>query len=233
MSIAAILNEKLSAFQLDGGTLSKFQAYATLLAEYNKRFNLTAIENDEDVAVKHFLDSMMGLDLLPEEGTLLDIGSGAGFPGLVIAIARPSLSVTLMDSNGKKAGFLQTAIRELDVKNASVTEMRAEVAARDKTLRESFDVATARAVAPLNELLEYALPLIKKGGAFVAYKGKGAEAETENAKNAARTLFAKEDMKKTCLLDGKYERTIVRYIKYDKTDILYPRENKRIKSNPL
>lgn len=178
--------------ELDALALERFAAYLAFLAEQNKRQNLTAITEPEEAARKHFLDSLLLLPWLePAPGSsLLDVGAGAGFPGVPVAIARPDMPVTLLESNGKKARFLRELVGILTMSNIDVICARAEDAARNPALREAFDVVAARGVASLPVLCELCLPFAKAGGRFAAMKGNPAAAREElyAAKGAARLL---------------------------------------------
>jgi 16S rRNA (guanine527-N7)-methyltransferase len=155
---------------------AKFYTYMELLKEWNTRINLTAITEDEEIKLKHFQDS---LSILPyiEGGTLVDVGTGAGFPGLPIAIERPDVFVTLVDSLEKRVKFLQCVVDTLGLPNVKCVHARAEDFGRDPEYREQFDYAAARAVASMPVLLEYCLPLLKNGGRFLAMKGANASEE--------------------------------------------------------
>lgn len=185
-------------YRLSPRQLEQFQTYFELLIEWNARMNLTAITDYADVQVKHFLDSVAALPIMAEEvdagdGTglnlhLVDVGSGAGFPGIPLKILAPHLRLTLMDGTGKKVQFLRTVVQELGLTHAQVVQGRAEELARQPAYRGQFDLVTARAVAPLNTLLEYLLPLARRGGLVVAYKGGSAAQEFMEARNAMETL---------------------------------------------
>ena len=163
----------------------KFDKYAELLKDWNTRINLTAITDDEEIRVKHFQDSLSILPYL-KEGTLVDVGTGAGFPGLPVAIERPDIQVTLVDSLDKRVKFLQCVVDTLELKNVKCIHARAEDFGRDPEYRESFDYVTARAVASMPVLLEYCLPLLKNKGQFVAMKA--ANADQENFDSALKIL---------------------------------------------
>ena len=167
----------------------RFALYCTQLQEWNQRMNLTAITDDEGVAEKHFADSLLPLTMvqLPIGASLVDVGSGAGFPGLPMALARPDLRVTFLDSLQKRLTFLAQLTQMLGVP-AAMLHARAEDAGQDKAYREQFDVATARAVANLNALAEYCLPLVKVGGLFLALKGAAGEEELAAAQGAITKL---------------------------------------------
>lgn len=156
--------------------------YGDLLLDWNQRMNLTAITQPEEVAVKHFLDSALLLahcGALPESLSLIDVGTGAGFPGLVLAVLKPEWSITLLDSLQKRVHFLETVCSELELANVTCIHSRAEEGGQNPSLREQFDVATARAVANLPLLCEYCLPFVKVGGWFLPMKGTDPQAEGE------------------------------------------------------
>ncbi len=166
----------------------QFEKYRELLKDWNSRINLTAITDDKEIEIKHFQDSLTILPYL-KEGTLADIGTGAGFPGLPVAIARPDMSVTLVDSLDKRVKFLQCVVDTLELKNVKCVHARAEDFGRDQEFREKFDYVTARAVASMPVLLEYCLPLLKNKGQFIAMKG--ANADEEKFDTALKTLGGK------------------------------------------
>ena len=168
--------------------LCQFQRYYELLVEWNEKMNLTAITDPEGIAVKHFLDCLAYLKRanIPEGAKVADVGTGAGFPGVVLKIARPDIKLVLIDSLQKRLNFLDTVLNEIGVK-ATLVHARAEDAGHDKTLRESFDVVTARAVANLAVLSEYCIPLVKVGGVFAPMKTAEVAEELEGAKAAAKS----------------------------------------------
>lgn len=175
--------------ELNAEQLDQFSRYADLLIEWNARFNLTSIVDPRDIVIKHFLDSLSVLKALPLKARrLIDVGAGAGLPGLPIKIARPDVTVVLVEATRKKCEFLAAAIKDLKVYNVFVVNARAEDAGRDSHHRESYDVALARAVADLPVLAEYLLPLVKVGGVAVAQKSKGVEDEIERADTAILLL---------------------------------------------
>jgi len=174
---------KLSAKQLE-----QFSVLAQELLETNKITNLTAIRDIDSVYLKHFLDSLTLIKALPEKTkTLIDIGSGAGFPGLPIAIVRPDIEVTMVESTGKKAAFIKKMIEVLNLKRVHIEYVRAETLAKETKFKEKFDVATARAVAFLPKLLEYCTPLIHEDGLFIAMKNVN-ETELEETKSKLKVF---------------------------------------------
>lgn len=172
--------------------IDMFLRHWQLLSDANQRFNLTAIEDENEAAEKHYLDSLLALPLLERLAAsgaqLADLGSGGGFPGLPLAICRPDINFTLIEATGKKCDFLEHCASELGLNNVTVLKLRAEEAGREPDLRQSFDIVTARALAPLNVLLEYGLPLLKVGGRLLAYKGANVRQELEEAAHALAEL---------------------------------------------
>lgn len=218
---------------LTGPMLSRFEQYCDLLLDWNQRMNLTAIKEPDAVAVRHFADSLTLLSCCPvkENASVIDVGTGAGFPGAALAIARPDLKLTLLDSLNKRLIFLNELTARLDIR-AETVHARAEEAGRGP-LREQFDLATARAVAPLNLLSEYCLPFVKVGGSFAAMKGPDVEEELDGAAKALELLGGK--VEKICpftLSDGS-GRTIVLIKKISHTPAKYPRHGAKITKSPL
>ena len=212
--------------------LAALDKYADLLVETNKHLNLTAITTPEGIEDRHFVDSLL-LAAQPEvAGRMVDVGTGAGFPGIVAKIYKPDLELTLMEPTGKRVEFLRTVCGELGLSQVEFAKERAEEAAR-KVWREVFDVASARAVAALPVLCEYCLPLVKVGGVFIAMKGPDADAETEAARNALHKLGGKlEEVRAFTLPDGS-TRNLVIIRKISQTPTVYPRNGGKIAKKPL
>ena len=162
------------------GEYQPFARYCQLLQEWNQRMNLTAITDDQGVAEKHFLDSLLPLTLweLPREARLIDVGTGAGFPAVPIKLLRPDIQITLLDSLQKRLTFLEEVCSQLGIQ-AELLHARAEDAGRDPARRERYDIATSRAVAGMDLLAEYCLPLVRPGGVLLALKGSGGAAEAQ------------------------------------------------------
>lgn len=215
----------------------KFDRYAELLVEWNEKMNLTAITDPVGIAVKHFADSLSALPLLPEKQGIkvIDVGTGAGFPGIPLAIARPDIRLTLLDSLNKRLLFLSEVCTQLGIP-AQTVHARAEDGARDKTLREAFDVATARAVATLPVLAEYCLPYVKVKGQFIAMKGPESDAECEAALRAVSLLGGGVPERHALQLaapDETLERRLFVIPKVKSTPIAYPRPTAKIKKGAL
>ena len=215
--------------------LEQLQIYYELLVDWNKKMNLTAITEPSDVAVKHFADSLTAFNYLdlPENAKVIDVGTGAGFPGMVMKIARPDLQITLLDSLQTRLTFLDKVLCELGL-SAELIHGRAEDSAQYIDLRETFDLAVSRAVARLNVLSEYCLPFVRLSGSFVAMKGPEASEEINSAKRAIRILGGKiSGVKEFELPMNGGGRTIVMIEKNTPTPDKYPRSSSKIKSNPL
>ena len=223
---------------LTGGRIDALTAFAVRLVETNEKFNLTAIKTPEEIVLKHFADSAALVSRLPERGTVLDVGCGAGFPSVVLAILRPALSVTALDATEKKVGFVRDAAAALGLSNLTATVGRAEtLAAPGSPYRESFDVVTARAVAALPVLSELCLPFVSVGGVFLAMKGQAAEREAEEASRAIPMLGGKlRGIVTDVLSDGGAEpirHAVLTIDKIRKTPSEYPRSFARILKKPL
>ena len=213
----------------------QFQKYFELLAEWNEKMNLTAITDESGVALKHFADSLSLLNFvdIPQNSSLADVGTGAGFPGVVLKIARPDIKLTLIDSLNKRLVFLGEVCAQLGIE-AELIHSRAENGARDEKLRESFDFAVSRAVARMNVLSECCLPYVKVGGAFCAMKGAQANEEFKESLNAINTLGGKLENKYFFELpENGGERAIAVVRKVKNTPQKYPRQSGKIKAKAL
>ncbi len=220
-------------WETDGEVLRKCGVYYDLLIDWNARMNLTRIEDAKDAAEKHFADSLLPLcfGLLPEGASAIDVGTGAGFPGVVLAIVRPDLRMTLLDSLQKRLGFLRELCDAVGVQ-ADFVHARAEDGGRDPALRGRFDLALSRALAPAPVLMELVLPFLKRGGSALCYKGGGAKEEFEGAKKALLRLNGKLDAirEKSCAWG---ERSIVVVKQADLVPKAYPRRAGMPSKDPL
>lgn len=206
-----------------------FDRYAEMLTERNEKVNLTAITDPDEIRVKHFTDSLAAIDLIKTGAAVLDIGSGAGFPGIPLKIARDDISVTLLDSVNKKVAFMNDVIADLGLKNIEAVHARIE----DFPHKGEFDVAVSRAVAELTTLAEYALPFVKVGGTFVAYKSEKAEAEAAAAGNAVALLGGRlREIREVNVAPGLTRRLIV-VDKIAPTPPKYPRGKNLPRLKPL
>lgn len=237
MNIKDIIKSATADFKitLNNTQLEQLEKYYQLLIEWNEKINLTAITDEQGVAVKHFADSLSLFNWvdIPENSTVIDVGTGAGFPGIVLKIARPDIQLTLLDSLQKRLNFIDTVLSELGI-NAKLIHSRAEDGGQDIDLRESYDFVVSRAVARLNVLAEYCLPYARIGGYFVALKGPDAENEIADGKRAVQILGGK--IKKAHLFSLPFdggERTILEIEKISPTPDKYPRTNGKIKSKSL
>lgn len=229
------LKSRIEDFGLDSNVSVDLNIYRDLMLEWNKKINLTAITEEKEVDIKHFLDSLslFKTKYLEGEKTLIDIGTGAGFPGIVLKIYNKDLKITLLDSLNKRIKFLNEVIDELKLDKIETVHGRAEELGRNKDFREKYDIATSRAVANLSTLLEYDLPFVKVGGYFIAMKGPEYKAELEKADNAIKKLGGelKEVIEVELPMDIKHYLIIIK--KISPTDKTYPRAGGKPKSKPL
>lgn len=212
----------------------KFETYAKLLSEWNEKINLTAITEDTEVAVKHFIDSITLLKYadIKENASVIDIGTGAGFPGIPLKIMRDDINLTLLDSLNKRLVFLDEVCNTIDIK-AQTVHSRAEEGGQNPKFREKYDVAVSRAVANLPALCEYCMPYVKVGGVFVSMKGSDGENELESAKNAIAILGGKTESCETLTLPDGSTRTIITIRKIQPIPQKYPRRSVKINKQPL
>lgn len=203
----------------------KFYLYTNMLLEWNEKINLTAITERDEIIQKHFIDSLTINKYVNENASVIDVGTGAGFPGIPLKIVRDDINVTLLDALNKRINFLNEIIEQNELTNIETIHARAEEAGKNKNLRESFDIATSRAVAPLNILVEYLLPLVKIGGKCICMKGSNAKEEIENSKNAINILGGKiEKIEELELPNSDIKRTIIVIKKEKSTPSKYPRK---------
>jgi len=216
----------LSGLSLEEGALKKLSLYREMLLDWNTRMDLTSVSDAETVQ-RHFLDSLLPLSfpgLIPEKGRLIDVGTGAGFPGMPLAIACPGLEVTLLEAQGKRCRFLEAVQSALELTNVQVIQERAEVLGRAEGHREGYDRAVARAVAPLNVLCEYLLPFVRTGGLALCWKGPAVFEEMEDGKSAALQVGGSvEEPIETALEERRH--VVVPIRKMEKTLPQFPRKN--------
>lgn len=230
------IKDSCAAFnlELDAQATERLQIYANLLIEWNEKINLTAITQPDEVVFKHFYDCMLffkNVDV-PKNSSLIDVGTGAGFPGLVLKAVRPDIELTLLDSLNKRIIFLNDVLEKTGL-TAKTVHGRAEEKGQKADFREKYDFSTARAVAPMNVLYEYCLPFVKKDGSFVALKGPSAEDELDLAKNALRILGGSKPVIFTETLTGEEIRKIIITKKISQTPTKYPRISAKISKQPL
>lgn len=220
---------------IDEKIAERLNKYGNLLLEWNEKINLTAITEPEAVLYKHFYDCILFLKVcrLEKGSSIIDVGTGAGFPGMVLKIVRPDLKVTLLDSLNKRLVFLNEVINELGLEGIETVHMRAEDAGKSKIHRENYDVATARAVASLPVLLEYCTPLVKKDGIFLSMKGPSAREELSLCENAIKVLNLSEPNIICETLTGDEQRAFITFKKLSQTPPKYPRKPSDISKQPL
>lgn len=208
---------------LEEKQIENFYKYMNLLIEWNEKMNLTAITEPNEVILKHFIDSLTISKLVEKGERVIDVGTGAGFPGIPLSIVN-NKDITLLDSLNKRITFLEEVITTLELKNIKAVHARVEEFAKNKKEREMYDIATSRAVAPLNVLLEYLLPLVKVGGKCICMKGSNTE-EIDEAKNALKILGGEiEKIEKITLPESDITRNIIIVKKVKETPLRYPRK---------
>lgn len=214
----------------------QFIKYMRLVQEWNEKINLTAITEDEEFIKKHFVDCIKAFKskAIAEAHTIIDVGTGAGFPGIPIAIMHPTAKITLLDSLNKRINYLNIVVRELGLKNVTTIHSRAEDGARKQELREKFDVATSRAVANMAVLSEFCMPYVRKGGYFVALKGPSIDEELKNAGNAIKTLGGElKGIIEVSIEETDLKHNIVEVEKIKPCPKTYPRKAGTITKKPL
>ena len=231
-----LLYNTIKPFEInvDEDAFSRLDTFAEMLIETNKSFNLTAIKEPDDVTVKHFADclSIFKYVDIPENAKIIDVGTGAGFPGLVLKLYRPDIQMTFLDSTKKRLGFIENVLNECGIKG-DILHMRAEEAAQLSKYREKYDFATARAVAALPVLSEYCLPFVKVGGSFVSMKSAESNEEISEAKKAINVLGGKIEEDILFNLVENMPRRIIRIKKNSQTPTKYPRPSAQISKKPL
>lgn len=217
---------------LDEKMFDRLRIYAEMLVEWNEKINLTAITEPKEIAVKHFLDCMMIFKYadIPSSASVIDVGTGAGFPGVVMKIVRPDIKLTLLDSLAKRITFLEELCKTLELEVTTVHSRAEDV---PNGLRESFDIATARAVANMRVLSEYCMPYVKVGGRFIALKGAAAQDELTQAENAIKVLGGKFEAINTFEIENAGARGIISVKKISQTLTKYPRNPAKISKQPL
>ena len=217
-------------------TEEKFILYKDLLKEWNKKINITSIEDDEEIYLKHFIDSLLLLNEnnVSEHKTLIDVGTGGGFPGLPLKIVNDNYKITLLDSLRKRMDFLAEVVKALNLKDVDLIHGRAEDYGQNKKYRECYDICVSRAVAPLNVLSEYCIPFVKVGGYFAAYKSDNISQEILNSDNAIKKLGGKiKEIKEIPLPGTDIIRKIVIIEKIEPTHTRYPRKAGKPGKDPI
>lgn len=230
-----MLIDYMEDYGLDTKNIDKFEKYKGLILEYNKHTNLTRITEDEEFNVKHFLDSLslFKTDLFVKDKKIIDIGTGAGFPGLPLKLYNEDLDITLLDSLRKRIDFLDGVIEELGLKKIRAIHARAEEIARDPNYRESYDIAVSRAVANLSTLTEYAMAFVKVGGYFISQKGPEYKEELKSAKRAIELMGGEVKDVIHTPLPNDIDHYIIVIKKVKETDKKYPRGGGKPRKSPL
>lgn len=217
-------SNKLSV-KINDEQIEKFYEYMNLLIEWNQKINLTAITNPEEIILKHFIDSLTIEKNIKQNSYIVDVGTGAGFPGIPLKIVRNDLQIVLLDSLNKRIQFLNEVINQLGLTNIETVHARVEEFGKNKEYREKFDIATSRAVANLSTLSEYMIPLVKVDGKCICMKGKEVEQELQDAKNAIKILGGKIESKEELqLIENDMNRNIILISKVKSTPSKYPRK---------
>lgn len=218
------IKAKQIEIELTKEQIEKYYNYMDLLLEWNGKINLTAIIDPKEIILKHFVDSLTIAKYIKDDEKLIDVGTGAGFPGIPLSIVKENTDIVLLDSLNKRINFLEEVKENLKLENITTIHGRAEEFGKNKKERETYDIATSRAVAPLNILLEYLLPLVKVGGRAICMKGSNIE-EVENAKNALEILGGKiEKIEEITLPNSDIKRNIIIVEKVKNTPLKYPRK---------
>ena len=230
-----MLIDYMEDYGLDTKNIDKFEKYKELILEYNKHTNLTRITEDEEFNVKHFLDSLslFKTDLFVKDKKIIDIGTGAGFPGLPLKLYNEDLDITLLDSLRKRIDFLDGVIEELGLKKIRAIHARAEEIARDPKYREGYDIAVSRAVANLSTLTEYSMAFVKVGGYFISQKGPEYKEELKSAKRAIELMGGEVKDVIHTPLPNDIDHYIIVIKKVKATDKKYPRGGGKPRKSPL
>lgn len=223
-----------SEIETEEEKIKRFYNYMLLIQEWNEKINLTAITNPREMIIKHFIDSLTIVNQIEKNAKIIDIGTGAGFPGIPLKIYDDSIKLTLLDSLNKRTIFLKEVVNKLNLQDVEIIHGRAEDFAQNLNYREQYDIAVSRAVAPLNILIEYLVPYIKVGGKAIAMKGSNAIEEINESQNALKELNSNiKEYEKINLPEKNGERCIIVVEKYKNTSKIYPRKAGIPKKNPL
>lgn len=213
--------------------IERFYQYMDLILEWNEKINLTAIKDEKEFIIKHFIDSLTIANLIKCKSRLLDIGTGAGFPGIPLKISNEDIEATLIDSVNKKIIVLNDVVQKLNLKKIEALHIRAEELAQNNKYRENFDVVTTRAVSNLSTIAEYMLPFVKVGGKAICMKGPNVEEELKEASNAIKILGGEIEKVESIVIDEEYERNIIVIKKEKTTNKKYPRGQGKPLKEPL
>lgn len=238
MNLEKLLINSAKEFNVDitEPMANQFMRYKDLILEWNNNINLTAITDEKEIIIKHFIDSISVVENLGKSNDLsiIDVGTGAGLPGIPLKIVKPNYKVTLLDSLNKRIKFLQAVIDDLGLTNMEAIHGRSEDYGQNIKLRENYDIAISRAVANMSTLCEYTLPFVKVGGSFIALKGPSVEEEIQSASKAIEILGGKiKDINYINLPSTDIKHSIVTISKISHTPAKYPRNPSKIKTNPI
>lgn len=221
--------------ELNQAQLKQFMTYKDMLIEWNEKMNLTAITDDREIILKHFVDCLAlcsGADMSGKK--IIDVGTGAGFPGVPVKIACPDIDITLLDSLNKRITFLNELTKALGLEKTDCVHMRAEDGGNDKVLRESFDMCISRAVANLSVLCEYCLPFVRVGGMFISMKGSDVTQEVSEAEKAIRVLGGEiSEIKTVSIPETDINHSLIIINKIKATPSKYPRKAGKVKKEPI
>src|SRR6056297_811845 len=222
--------------QYDEKTINNFEKYKNLIIEWNKKINITSIDSEEEIYLKHFIDSVIikKYVIIKKGAKTIDIGTGGGFPGIPLKLVDNNMEITLLDSLNKRIKFLEEVVKELDLEDVECIHARAEELGKNKKYREKYDYGFSRAVASLNVLLEYVLPFVKKGGLFIAFKGSNFKDEIQESKNALNILGGEIiDIKEYSLPETDISRSMIVVKKIKDIPKKYPRKPGTPNKKPL
>ena len=221
--------------ELNQAQLKQFMTYKDMLVEWNEKMNLTAITDDREIILKHFVDCLALCSAADMSGKkIIDVGTGAGFPGVPVKIACPDIDITLLDSLNKRITFLNELTKALELEKTDCVHMRAEDGGNDKGLRESFDMCISRAVANLAVLCEYCLPFVRVGGMFISMKGPDVSQEISEAEKAIKVLGGEiSEIKKVSIAETDINHSLIIIKKIRSTPSKYPRKAGKVKKEPI
>ena len=224
---------KNNDIEIEDKKIEKYYQYMKLILEWNEKVNITAIKDEKEFIIKHFIDSLTINNLVKNSNRVLDIGTGAGFPGIPLKIVNNDITFSLIDSVNKKIIVLNDVIEKLNLEKVEAIHIRAEDLAKDNIYRENFDIVTTRAVSRLSTIAEYMLPFVKIGGKAICMKGPNIEEEMEDSLKAIQYLGGKIENVEKRIINREYERNIVIIKKIKKTDKKYPRGQGKPAKEPL
>ena len=224
---------KKNNLMLEKSQYEKYYIYMKNILEWNTKINVTAVRDEESFIIKHFIDSLMISNYVNSDVKVIDIGTGAGFPGIPLKLFNENIEITLIDSINKKLNVIRESIKEMNLDKIDIIHSRAEDLAIKEEYRENYDIATTRAVSNLSTILEYMMPFIKVGGYAVCMKGPNYNDELDNAKNAIKILGGKLESIENFNINTEYERNVIVIRKIEKTPKRYPRSGNKPLKEPI